>query len=105
MKRILILLVVFLLFGGGVFWYFFIDDECNKMMLVGFDWDFVIEDMSQLYKIFIVGCKGECIILVCDGKGGWNVEGGGVVNLNVMEFLFEVIKIVRIKYKLLDNVL
>lgn len=74
------------------------------MMLVGFDWDFVFEDMSQLYKIFIVGWKGECLILVCNENGGWDLEGVGLVNLYVMEFLFEVIRNVCIKYKFFDNV-
>lgn len=105
MKRTLILLVVFLLLGGGAFWYLSTDDKRNKMTLASSDRDFALEDMSQLHKIFIAGRKGERTTLVRDGEGGWNVEGGGTANPQVVAPLLEVIKNVRIKYKPSDNAL
>ncbi|MEQ8706888.1 MAG: DUF4340 domain-containing protein [Phaeodactylibacter sp.] len=105
MKRTLILLIVFLLLGGGAFWYLSTDDERNKMTLAGSDRDFAVEDMSKLHKIFIAGRKGERTTLLRNDEGGWDVEGGGKTNPNVMNPLLEAIHNVRIKYKPSDNAL
>lgn len=105
MKRTLILLVVFLLLGGGAFWYMSTDDDRNKMTLAGSDRDFALKDMSQLHKIFIAGRKGERTTLVRDDSGGWNVNGEGRANPQVVEPLLEVFRNIRIKYKPSDNAL
>ncbi|MCB9291125.1 MAG: hypothetical protein H6560_27720 [Lewinellaceae bacterium] len=58
MNRTLILLIAFLLLGGGVFWYFS-QGEDEKTTLLSADRTFAVEDINQVYKIFIADRRGE----------------------------------------------
>lgn len=97
MRRTLLLLALFLLLGAGVFWYLNNGDD-EKTTLAGADRDFAVEDIGQVYKIFIADREGGRTTL--ERKDGyWLYNGDYKARSTVMEPLLQAIQNMRIKYK------
>lgn len=97
MKRTIILLALFLLLGGGAFWYLNTKED-EKTTLAGADRRFAVEDINQVYKIFIADREGKRTTL--ERKDGyWLYNGKYKARPTVMEPLLEAIQRMQIQYK------
>lgn len=72
--------------------------EDKKTTLAGWDRDFAVENVDDIYKIFLADRNGEKVTLERKSKH-WIYNGEYKANPNVVENLLDAIKRVEMKYK------
>lgn len=97
MTRTLILFLLVLILGGGTYW-FLSNKEDEKTTLAGWDRDFAVENVDDIYKIFLADRFNERVTL--ERKSGhWIYNENYKANPNVVENLLDAIRRVEMKYK------
>jgi len=95
MKKTLTLLILFLVIGG--FTYYLTTKKDTKTTLLTEARNFAVEDIDQVYKIFIANRNGKNITLERQ-KEYWQLNGKHRANPNAVSTLLNTIQKLKIKY-------
>ena len=97
MKKNYLLLFVFLILGSGTLWYLFSNKSDKSNTTLGWDRKFAVEDINDVYKVFIAKRSGETTTLTREGDH-WMVNGQYKASANAVENVLEVLEDVTLKF-------
>lgn len=98
MNRTVLLLLLFICLGGGTYYYLGQKKIEKKTTLAGADRDFAVDDIEQVYKIFIADRKNEKATLTRNGEH-WVYNGEYKARKVIVESILNTLQHIEIKYK------